>query len=230
MEKKKISREQLAKIIILGIVGLLVLTIIILSVCGEKPSQFTEEEHIARISKKIDKKIKKKFSKPWRTFDYDSFEVYPLYNQNEELEYFLVEFEPSYFIFIYMRDDYKYIDFIFGIKSMYRHSTGPYLSWSKYKIDPTHENLPWDKNVIWETDENGEKIVYNKSPYYVAGVKSEKRYLFEDGNGGYIPAIKKDRDFINLVSMTEVNFSDGKAEKGQPSIGVSFVGKPQFSL
>ena len=169
MEKKKISREQLAKIIILGIVGLLVLTIIILSVCGEKPSQFTEEEHIARISKKIDKKIKKKFSNDRYTFEYDSFEVYPLYNLNEELEYFLVEFEPSSFMFIHMRDKYKYIYYFIGVKSMYYHSTNICYQWSRYKIDYASVHPMSVNNFLWETDENGEKIIYDKSPYAVAG-------------------------------------------------------------
>ncbi len=210
-KRKKISIKR----IVLIILAVILVVFVFLCCFGEKPEQFTEEQHIARITRKLNRKIKKKFSKAWFTFEYDSFEVYPLYNQDEKLEFFLVEFEPSSFIFISMIDNYKYIDFIFGIKSMYLHSVGPICEWSPYTFESIKESYSID-DYIWKTDENGEKIVYDKSPYVVAGVENEKMYYFDDA---YVPAVKCGDKFINLVSMTEVLYSaDGRVSKSQPHI------------
>ena len=127
-KRKKISTKR----IVLIILAVILVVFVFLCCFGEKPEQFTEEQHIARITKRLNRKIKKKFSKAWFTFEYDSFEVYPLYNQDEKLEFFLVEFEPSSFIFIRMRSGYKYIDFLIGKSSMYQHIIYHIIYFSSY--------------------------------------------------------------------------------------------------
>lgn len=79
---------------ILGLVG-----------CSKKTSQYTEDEHIQRVTERIQKKY---IDTDLNWVDNEqptSFDVFPLYNENDKLECFLVEFEPYGFLFIQMRDE-----------------------------------------------------------------------------------------------------------------------------
>ncbi len=222
---KKISTKR----IVLIILAVILVVFVFLCCFGEKPEQFTEEQHIARITRKLNRKIKKAFSNDRYTFEYDSFEVYPLYNQDEKLEFFLVEFEPSSFMFISMIDNYKYIDILIGKSSMYQYSIAPIREWSPYTFESIKESYGMD-DFIWKTDENGEKIVYDKSPYAVAGVENEKMYLLYF-NGTTVPAVRQDSTFLNLVSMTEVLYEkDGRLSNKQPSIYFGFRGGLKYYL
>ena len=61
------------------------------------------------------------------------------------------------------------------------------------------------KNICFSVDENGERIYYAKSPYYVTNNINEKKYLLDAGSCYGICAIKKDGDFINLISGQKIN-------------------------
>ncbi len=180
------------------IASIVLVIVCLFSICFsfgcEKASSYTEEEHIARITERIKNKD---FS--W-ALTYDSFEVYPLYNQNEEVKNFLVEFEPFGFIFVNLRDTrFVFCNINDAGNSMYKR-TDFYCegqsTWSPYSRDET----TGDK--VYFLDENGERIIHTKSPYYVTQNMNSKKYLLESSRGSaeYICAVKKDETYVNLIN------------------------------
>lgn len=72
-------------ILIIIILPIVICSILLLI---NNPNRFSEEEHLARVAERIEKRRQ---NETW--FDgkkYESFEVYPLYDINEELKYFLI--------------------------------------------------------------------------------------------------------------------------------------------
>ena len=71
------------------------------------------------------------------------------------------------------------------------------------------------RNERWKTDENGNYIEYTDSHFRMAGIQDEKRYFLrldwpdEYGShcGGYVPAVKRNGKYINLISMEEMNYT-----------------------
>ena len=110
---------------------LMVFSVLMFRGYPKKTSYYSEEKHLERIKNRIEKNIIKNLS------EYTDFSVYPLYNQNDELNLFLVEFEPSDFLFIFLRDEnWKGLS-CFGVStSMYRMST-IHTEWSPYTVDET---------------------------------------------------------------------------------------------
>ena len=82
-------------------VFLLLCTAIMMGGCTKKASDFSEEEHIARITERMKENVLH-----WDNPEaYQDFQVYPIYDKDETLKYFLVEFNPQGFIFGYIRDE-----------------------------------------------------------------------------------------------------------------------------
>lgn len=73
-------------------VGLIICLIINCASC-RKASSFTEEEHKKQIEQRLEPQIATWTYGQYKKH-YDGFTVYPLYNENEELYYFLIELEP----------------------------------------------------------------------------------------------------------------------------------------
>lgn len=84
--------KKITKIIVIGL--LIIISSGLFAGCGEDPSRYTVEEHIQRISERIEERYIKDSE------DYTSFEVYPLYGLNDEVYCFLVEFEPFGFLYV----------------------------------------------------------------------------------------------------------------------------------
>ena len=178
--------------------------------CKKKAASFSEEEHIQRISERIDKQLD-----TWTYADgkkYEGYKVYPLYDENEELKHFLVEFEPCGFTFIRLDDEQSKIYSCIGVNtSMYRRSTfyGEMRTWSPYIHDKTLSQPYPDTEKKWIQDENGEQIYYKRSPYYVTQNSNNKKYLLESGDSGYmICAVKQDGVFVNLISNSLFTFAE----------------------
>lgn len=187
--KKKLKGITMMVIMLFGILGLVG--------CSQKASKYTEDEHIQRVTERIQKKyIDTDLS--WVDREQPtSFDVYPLYNENNKLEYFLVEFEPYGFLFIQLRDERKKVFSWTG------------ASTSMYKISATG-------NDEWISKDG--KTVYNKSPYFIAEINNERRYLLL----GYIVAVKQKEKFVNLISQEEVEISNGEVTREQVGIGLDF--------
>ncbi len=205
--------KLLQKIIAIPIVLVLMCTIAI-SFCGctRYPEDYTIEEHIAKISKRVQK----------RYMDNDdtleSFAIYPVYNEDDKLSYFLVGFEPCGFVFVQLGIQRN---IVYGMYM--RCDTYLNLTWYRYRqcidgIEPEeYEGNEWiyieglsmsfsNSNTRFLSNEDGEIIQYDKSPYFVADVLDSKLYFMELSNGGGIPAVKNNESFVNLVSMESFSF------------------------
>ncbi len=208
--------------------------------CSKDVNDFSEEEHIERIGERIkDRDTNWGYSEGKSCED---FKVYPLYDANEELKYFLVEFEPYGFVFISIQDEPSvFKSFFYANKSMYVVSADFYgreNPWVPYTRDKNSPTLP---SLIegWETqrkgdlilDENGEMIVYYKSPFFVTENTNEKKYLLEtDSSNEFICAVKKDGRFLNLISG--LYFDDLKSynSEEEATILIRYIADRQFDL
>jgi len=198
--------------------------------CSESPDKYTLEEHIERISEKVESRfINNEKSDFYGKYNVTQYKLFPLYNQNDELEYFLVEFEPYGFAFISLNTVKK---FAFN-QAMYR-CEDRYLqdNWQRYRLcidgqEPEpYEGIQWmakendeNLNFRYEINEEGKFVEYNHSPYMTANALNQKMYLLIVYNG-YIPAIKQGNKFINLVSMEEIEYQGYKYYK---ELGYDYV-------
>ena len=152
----------------------------------------------------------------------ETFELYPLYNERDELAYFLAEFSTDRFYIIYI--DNSSIITEYKIDS-YR------LAWTKYKIEfIEREDGYIGSNCfvnVHEKDEKGNFIYYYNSPYDEAKVLDEKMYLLYldeiDGTSYYyVPAVKRGDKFLNLVSMEEFEYYSLVIPGSIPKINLHF--------
>ena len=224
--------KQLSNVL-LSIIGFFIICILayfVLTASTDKASWHTEEEHIERVSERAQEQIK-----DWSYSDgkkYDGYELYPLYNEKEELKYFLIEFEPYGFVFVRILDEANLgIISCSGSRSLYQKSTeyGEENLWSPYTVDETLPPIYKDKDMQWILDENSEKIEYNRSPYYVTGNEEERKYLLS-GSSGYICAVKRGDCYLNLIGGNTIDISAGDLLKAQPTINITFIAANLFDL
>ncbi len=220
-------KRKIAAVVLVGLLSFV--TMASTGCAAERASYFTEEEHLARVTERIEKKYMTEDGK------FTSFAVYPLYNEKDKLQYFLVEFEPQGFVYVKIRD--KWYNNIFeSMHSLYGVSnTPPITPWYRYTIDPTKSQPePYTDKCI-ERDENGEMVIRYKSPYAEAGVVNEKRYLLSikkenNESATLVPAIKTDEGYLNLVSMSKLLIENGYCAEEQAAIGIRFIPKNYFDL
>ena len=221
----------------ISIVLLLFSIIYLFSGCGRKVNYYTIDEHIFRITKRVESRDSK-----WGFPDgetYESFEVYPVYNQYEDLQFFLVEFEPYNFLFISVRDEPPLL--LSFLYSMYLVSRSIYTKddpWARYVVDENGEELyqtvrsvPSNKRGEFITDENGEIILHDKSPFYVSGDLNERKYMLKtDRIDEYICAVKKDGKFFNLISGETIDYAETYNSKQNATLEVRFIADRIFNL
>lgn len=135
---------------------------------ARQASDYTTEQHIQRMSERIEKRFMAEDNGK-RT----GFEIKPLYNENGMLNIFLVEFEPYGYLYVLVGDELNKVFGWLGFRtSMYTLSNSTIIrTWSPYTLNPT----TFEKE--WILDEEGNKIVYNRSPFYVANAGNAKYYL-----------------------------------------------------
>ncbi len=186
---------------------------IAVSVLVEHSDDFTTEEHVARVTALAKKRYIKGDGK------YTDLQVYPIYNQDDKLQYFLIELEPVGYVFVYMRPNNIF-------SSMYLRGSDKHMLWARYAVekgsfiglkDENGKTLWWLDNARWtELDENNEPIKYYSSPYKVANVLNEKMYLLDvkqKGTRGTIAAVKRDGKYLNLVSMEYIDYQEEVDER-----------------
>lgn len=175
--------------------------------------RYTEEEHVAYMSERM--RVKLIDSDNAKVTD---FEVYPLYDENDEFRYCLYECEPSGFAFSKVRE--KPFDYFYS--NLY--VTLP--KWRKFIVresddtEITYNGTLWkedeDKsfpNAYYECDENGNFVENTVSPFALAGFPEGKLYFLKAYHG-YIPAVKSENgNYINLISLEEFEY---KAEYAEP--------------
>lgn len=199
-------KRPLKKLTIIAVIVVMALGVFGLTGCGQKASKYTEAEHIQRIAERVEQRFQ----------DEKEFDIYPLFDRDDKLTHFVVEFESGRFEFIMLFDTPAF-SCTGSPKSMYRLGTINEYPWRRYT---------YDKKMAGVAPGAEESKVFDgtfrySSPYKEANIQDEKRYLL----GGGITAIKLDEGFFNLVSMNpEI---DGEL---QPSLGIDFPYSQEFDL
>ena len=174
---------------------------------------YSEKEHLKRIAERVDARYMS------GEYDFTSYKLYPIYNEKEECDFVLVEFEPQGFVFVEIADP----SFpIFGHGMYMRNESYLERGWYKYKYirlqgDETPEDyedevwkvIPTQKDmrnteVTFCEYKDGERVVYYESPYKLAGVLDQRLYGIADR----IPAIKTETGYLNLFYMEEFVYYD----------------------
>jgi hypothetical protein len=188
--------------------------------CNAKAEWYTIEEHIERISKRVEKRYFGEDSK----YEFTDYEVFPLYNEKDEFaNYCVVEFEPYGYIYVEVTD--KTIGH--GMYLRRDDNNGLDWEWQRYRINENGETPePYNGNqwsqkkdkdgkvieetLFYEVDESIEFIYRKNSHFKEANIVREKRYLLRmpDWSSVGIPAVRRGDKFLNLISMEEFRYEE----------------------
>lgn len=146
------------KVAILAIVLSLVVVIgavLAVFVCSRYSWFYSEDQHLERITERAEERFLGEGG------EYTSLEVYPVYNEHEELQYALIELAPQGYMYVYISDvDYPW-------KDIYTMSDLEPTPWTPFrmveKIGPNGLPLEGSYQPSFIVDENGEQIYYNES-------------------------------------------------------------------
>lgn len=232
--RNTLKQEDIVKTTRKKIISILILTVLLsvllfsLYGCTKTFEDYTLDEHLRNISKRIEEKYLQ---------EGETYDIYPIYTQNDVLKYFLVEFSENRCIFIMVRETNFEFRLLNGKYSIY--APDRYISWNRYRCEENLEKETYGAPIIWssekeddvyyEIDANGEKIEYKHSPYSVANVLQEKKYLIEVGEYETIPAVKTGNStYLNLVSLIEFEISSNLTT--QEMFSLYFVLGPHHHL
>ena len=208
MDKKKINVKKIIRITIL----LIILITIPTTIMCRSSCMYSEKGHYRRIQKRIEERF-------IETGVHKEYELYPLYDENDQLKYFVVDFPTNYHIISINKRDYSCI----SGTSLYSLSiTNP---WQRYVLE--------NGEKVCEKDKDGNDIFYNQSPYKIAGIKDEKKYLIEVSQGSsssYVPTVKRGDKYLNLISMKEEEIVLKSNEQINETWTISCIYKPYFDL
>jgi hypothetical protein len=195
-----------------------------------KADKYTVEEHLERIAKKVDARYMS------GDYDFTSYELYPIYNQDEQLNFVLVEFEPQGFVTVQIQKGYL------GQMKYRRYERRLDIGWYKYRYVDLQEGQVWSdvEDDVWkvvpgqqglrvtlhEYDEDGKEIIYYVSPYKLAGVLDKRLYLINNA----IAAVKTENGYLNLVSMQEFVYFEGIDGDDEPTFDVSVLPYDEYNL
>ena len=123
--------------------------------------------------------------------------VYPLYDENDEMQYFLIDMEPS---------GYAYVRSNIKIRNSMSCLGRIIANYGEYTVS---YGKPWFRYYRNETDTDYDlrdaEILYEDSHFKVANIGDEKRYLLkyhlQSSADKYMPAVKRGDKYLNLVSM-----------------------------
>ena len=193
------------KILRIGVLLLFISTLLAFSGCVPKAK--TINERINEISEIVERRY-------IATGKFDGYEIFPLYNEDNEIKHFLIEFAPTGYLYVDFRDvEVKgLIGAIFEKKGNFaQYSVGnknELEKWHRYRLcingqepEPfegrkwvsiTQEKYlllnverDWDKNYRYEYDgQTREFLLYTDSHFKVANIQSERRYLLKITGGG----------------------------------------------
>ena len=220
MTKTKSKKKTIILCVVLAIVIALLAVLGVRIIKGSSWA-YTEEQHLQRISKLVEKRYMGEKS------EYTSYEVFPLYDQNEKMKYCIVEFEPYGFVWVKINDN----DFNYG---MYSRREMDKNGWSRYEYIDTKQTSSSEDNIKWETDEGKERIYYKESPYKVAGISDERRYVVTIIQAIHypstVPAVKRGDKYLNLMDMKEFEYVPESETFVYPYFSMSVPPKHHFDL
>ena len=225
------------EVIIIVCIALSIVLVIILVVgglfLGIPSGIYSEKKHIQRIKERAEERFLGEDS------EYTGLEVYPIYNEYDELKYALIEFEPQGFVYVYISErEYPW-------SSMYSLSDTESESWMPYRVKEgvNEEIVDASGNVIAQSfnqefirDENGQVIIYNESHFKVAGIENECRYFLSTEltvyiglNRGWIPAVKRGEQYLDLVDGAMIDYTPG-VESAYAIAEIVFINNIGFDL
>ncbi len=233
-------RKRIVAILML----LLISSVFTLSACKaliyyDDPARYSTAQHVDRIKKIVQEKY-------IGDGEFTDFAVYPLYDKDDNVLYYLVEFEPCGFLYVLAEKP----NLLIRTKMYKKNDVGRCPKshvFSRYRISDTQpqefEGKTWKnkekvtvsdnyvpESMKWyESDEKG-IIVYHSSPYKAANVQNEKKYVLPMEEYRYVPAIKRGEKYLNLVSMEEFVLSNEFEKDKKPYIYISFYGKSGANL
>ena len=210
MEKKR-ARKIVAYLMAV-LLALMMRATPVLLVWSQFRDFYTDSQHLARIQRRAE----------WRFLGegsaYTGLTVYPLYSEEEEFDYALIELQPQGFMYVRINDT-AIFEWLSGA-SMYTMSERTPTAWRPYRIVE-------GKNEYFK-DENGYSIWYSESHFKVAGIEDERRYLLRTATG-YIPAVKRGEQYLDLVDGELIDY-DPNAYSGTYAGTSGFIPKFDFNL
>ena len=220
MTKTKSKKKTIILCVVLAVV-IALLAILGVRIIKNSSWAYTEEQHLQRINELVEKRYMGEKS------EYTSYEVFPLYDQNEKMKYCIVEFEPYGFVWVKINDN----DFNYG---MYSRREMDKNGWSRYEYIDTTQTSSSEDNIKWETDEGKERIYYKESPYKVAGISEERRYVVTIIQAIHypstVPAVKRGDKYLNLMDMKEFEYVPESETFVYPYFSMSVPPKHHFDL
>ena len=204
----------------------------LLSFSSCRASSYTEEEHIARVTERAKERFLGEGS------EYTGLEVYPVYNEYDELKYMLIEFQPQGFLYVLIdREQFPW--------KMYTLSNIQPESWMPYRVKEGAQEDVYgaDGNLLAQAvnreyirDENGQAVIYYESHFKAAGIEGERRYLlttevaeFLGGGSSWIPAVKRGERYLDLVDGALIDYTPGMVS-AYATADIAFINKPDFNL
>ncbi len=202
--------------------------VIALLIRGERVSDFTEAEHVERISERVEARY-------IDGDEYTDFSVYPLYDSNDNFTYFcLVELKPKGYFYVEILDIYPPRRIITGENMYFRCQLDNRAEWIRIRMSDKDGEMPEPfasgklvkymhtktKIMYVEADNDGKAIYQKESHFVVGGVETEKHYLLEVKVGqrySFIPAVRCGDKFLNLISMEEFVYTDDLSTDDIPS-------------
>ena len=204
----------------------------LLSLSSCRASSYTEEEHIARVTERARERFLGEGS------EYTGLEVFPVYNEYDELNYMLIEFQPQGFLYVLIdREQFPW--------KMYTLSNIQPESWMPYRVKEGAQEDVYgaDGNLLAQAvnreyirDENGQAVIYYESHFKAAGIEGERRYLlttevaeFLGGGSSWIPAVKRGERYLDLVDGALIEYTPGMVS-AYATADIAFINKPDFNL
>lgn len=195
-------------------------------------SMYSEEQHVQRIRERAEERFLGEES------EYTGLEVYPIYNEYDELRYALIELEPQGFMYVQINDqEYPWL-------SMYTMDSDRVHTWMPYRVKEGNSEIITDEdgfttaysNREFYRDENGDYIVYHQSHFKVAGIENERCYLLSivatvdlGYTNGLIPAVKRGEQYLDLVDGATIDYTPGM-EAAYAIADIGFIDKSNFDL
>ena len=212
---------------------LIVAVVLTAALCtGCTSSMYSEEQHLQRITARAEERFLGEGS------EYTGLEVYPVYNEYDELKYALIEFAPQGFLYVSINDQ------AYPWRGMYTLSSVAPESWMPYRVKEgvREEITDEDGNVSTSIgreffrDENGHVIFHHQSHFKVAGIENERRYFLGiistadlGANNGLIPAVKRGEQYLDLVDGALIDYTPGM-EAAYAIADIGFINKSNFDL
>ena len=219
----KLAAALLSFVLLLGM---------LLSLSSCRASSYTEEEHIARVTERAKERFLGEGSK------YTALEVFPVYNEYDELNYMLIEFQPQGFLYVLIdREQFPWK--MYTLRNMQPESWMPY----RVKEGAQEDVYDADGNLLAQAvdreyirDESGQAIIYHESHFKAAGIEGERRYLltteaaeFLGGGSSWIPAVKRGERYLDLVDGALIDYTPGMVSS-YATADIAFINNSQFEL